>query len=65
MRVNLTNLVPALILIAVGVLFLAANLGLIKGGIGAVFAIWWPIVPLATGIGLLFWHDKNKDKNKS
>jgi len=63
MRINLTNLVPALILIAVGVLFLAANLGLIKGGIGAVFAIWWPIVPLATGVALLFMRSKDKDQS--
>jgi len=63
MRINLSNLVPALILIAVGVLFLAANLGLIKGGIGAVFAVWWPIVPLATGVALLFMRNKDKDKS--
>jgi len=60
MRINLTNLVPALILMAVGVVFLAANLGLIKGGIGAFFTTWWPIVPLSIGIGLLFGRDKSK-----
>jgi len=59
MRINLTNLVPALILILVGMVFLAANLGLIKGGIGAFFATWWPLVPLGTGIGLLFWRNKS------
>jgi len=56
------KLLRALILIVIGLLFLASNLGLIKGGIGAVFAIWWPLIPLAAGIGILF---RNRDKDKS
>jgi len=48
------KLLPALILIAVGVLFLALNLGLIKGSIGALFATWWPLIPLITGVCILF-----------
>jgi len=47
------RLLPALILIAVGVLFLALNLGVIKGSIGALFATWWPVIPLITGICML------------
>jgi len=48
-----SKVLPALILIAVGVLFLALNLGLIKGSIGALFATWWPLIPLVTGICML------------
>jgi len=33
------RLLPALILIAIGLLFLASNLGFIKGSIGSVFRI--------------------------
>jgi len=52
------NLLPALILIAVGLLFLAANLGFIKGSIGSVFATWWPVIPLAIGVGMLLGRGK-------
>jgi len=52
------RIVPALILIAVGLLFLASNLGLIKGSIGSLFATWWPLIPLALGIGMLLGRDK-------
>jgi len=52
------KLVPALILIAVGLLFLAANLGFIQGSVGSVFAKWWPVIPLAIGIGMLLGRDR-------
>jgi len=54
------RLLPALILIAIGLLFLASNLGLIKGSIGMVFATWWPLIPLAIGIGMLLGRGSNK-----
>jgi len=54
-----STLASALILIAVGVLFLSANLGFIKGGIGAFFTTWWPLVPLITGICMLFLRKKS------
>jgi len=52
------RLLPALILIAIGLLFLAANLGFIKGSIGTFFATWWPVIPLAIGIGMLLGRSK-------
>jgi len=55
------RLLPALILIVLGVLFLAVNLGFIKGSIGALFATWWPLIPLVTGIGMLFRRGRRKD----
>jgi len=53
-----SKLLPALILIAVGLLFLASNLGLIKGSIGSVFSTWWPVIPLAIGIGMLLGRNR-------
>jgi len=45
---------PACVLIVIGLVFLAVNLGLIeKGSIRALFATWWPLIPLLLGISLL------------
>jgi len=52
------RVLPALILIAIGLLFLASNLGFIKGSIGYVFSTWWPVIPLAIGIGMLLGRGK-------
>jgi len=52
------RLLPALVLIATGVLFLAANLGFIKGSVGTLFTTWWPVIPLAIGIGMLLGRGK-------
>ncbi|WP_225763378.1 DUF5668 domain-containing protein [Stenotrophomonas sp. Marseille-Q4652] len=49
-----SNLFAALILIIVGLFFLAKNLGWINGNIGSIFATWWPALLVAVGIGLLF-----------
>jgi len=52
------KLLPALVLIAIGLLFLAVNLGFIKSSIGALFATWWPIIPLVIGVGMLIGRGK-------
>jgi len=52
------RLLPALILMALGVLFLATNLGFFTSHIGTLFATWWPLIPLICGIGILFWGGK-------
>lgn len=44
--------VAAFILIAVGVLFLLSNFGVVPH-LGALLAKWWPAILIAVGIGLL------------
>lgn len=53
-----SNLIAALILIIVGLFFLAKNLGWVSGNIGSLFATWWPAILVAVGIGLLFGRGK-------
>jgi len=52
------RLLPALILIIIGVLFLGTNLGFFKSSIGMLFATWWPLIPLISGVCILFWGSK-------
>jgi lia operon protein LiaF len=42
----------AIILIALGALFLLANLGVIPN-LGALIAKWWPLILIAVGASLL------------
>lgn len=49
-----SNLVAALILIVVGLLFLANNLGFTHLSIGKLITTWWPAILVAVGIGMLF-----------
>lgn len=49
-----SNLLAAIVLIVVGLFFLARNLGWIDGNLGALMATWWPAALVAVGIGLLF-----------
>lgn len=44
--------IGAFILIALGVLFLLSNLGLVPH-LGALFARWWPLILIAVGASLL------------
>lgn len=53
-----SNLIAALILIIVGLFFLAKNLGWINGNIGTTLATWWPAILVAVGIGMLFGRGK-------
>lgn len=47
------NLIPAVILIALGLLFLANNLGWTDVGLGRLIATWWPLILIAVGVSLL------------
>ena len=49
-----SNLFAAVILILVGLFFLARNLGWTDGNLGAMLATWWPAILVACGIGMLF-----------
>ncbi|MEQ1649819.1 MAG: DUF5668 domain-containing protein [Hyphomicrobiaceae bacterium] len=44
--------IPALILIALGVIFLGVNTGYLQG---AVLATWWPLILITVGLGLLIY----------
>jgi len=48
-----SNAFAALVLIVVGLFFLARNLGWIDTGLGALLATWWPVGLVAVGIGIL------------
>jgi len=41
------------ILIAVGLYFLASNLGFLDGNIKAFLKTWWPVIPLVIGVGVM------------
>lgn len=53
------NVVPAL-LIVVGLLFLAQNLGWTNLSLGRLLATWWPAILIAVGVGLLFNRNAGK-----
>ena len=44
----------AVILIALGVLFLMHNLGFEPFNIGRLIATWWPVILIALGLQMLF-----------
>lgn len=46
------KLVPALILIVLGIAFLLSNLGMLPR-LGPLFAQWWPVILIALGVGML------------
>ena len=48
------NLVPAIALIIIGLLFLANNLGWTNLSLGQLLATWWPAILIAVGVGMLF-----------
>jgi uncharacterized membrane protein len=52
------NLIPALVLIVIGALFLLNNLGITHLSLGEVARTWWPAILIVVGISLLF---KNRD----
>ena len=53
-----SNFVAALILIVVGLLFLANNLGWTHLSIGRLITTWWPAILVAVGVGILFSKGK-------
>jgi lipopolysaccharide export LptBFGC system permease protein LptF len=46
------KLVPALILIVLGIAFLLSNLGLLPR-LGPLFAQWWPVILIVVGATML------------
>ncbi len=48
-----SNVFAALVLIAVGLFFLARNLGWIDTGLGHLLATWWPALLVAVGVAML------------
>ncbi len=53
-----SHVVAALILILVGLLFLANNLGWTHLSIGRLISTWWPAILVAVGVGMLFGRGK-------
>ncbi|HBK47482.1 MAG TPA: hypothetical protein DDZ67_13825 [Xanthomonadaceae bacterium] len=53
-----SNVIAALILIVVGLLFLANNLGWTNLSIGKLITTWWPAILVAVGVGMLFGRGK-------
>ncbi len=53
-----SNVIAALILIVVGLLFLANNLGWTNLSIGRLITTWWPAILVAVGVGMLFGRGK-------
>ena len=49
MRVN----TPALILIAVGVILLLRNLGLLNVNLGHLIVTWWPLILIVLGVSMM------------
>ncbi len=48
------NLVGALVLIVIGVLFLLQNLGYCNFDFSQLLSKWWPLILIAVGVGMLF-----------
>ncbi|TWH09261.1 MULTISPECIES: LiaI-LiaF-like domain-containing protein [Pseudoxanthomonas] len=48
-----SNVFAALVLIVVGLFFLARNLGWIDTGLGALLATWWPAGLVVVGVAML------------
>ena len=45
--------IAALILIALGVIFLLQNLGILPIPLRELFATWWPLILILVGVSLL------------
>ena len=55
-----SNLFAAIVLILVGLFFLARNLGWIDSSIGTLLATWWPAILIAVGVALFFTPGEKK-----
>jgi hypothetical protein len=55
------NLITALVLITLGVLFLLNNLGYTNLSLGRLITTWWPLVLILIGIHLLL---RDRDRNR-
>jgi hypothetical protein len=47
------HLIPALVLIVLGTLFLLDNLGFSTFDVGHLIGTWWPLVLILAGVNLL------------
>jgi uncharacterized membrane protein len=52
--------ISALIVIAIGLLFLMQNLGVAHVDLGHLIAKWWPLILIAVGISMLFKRNSNR-----
>lgn len=50
---NRKNLIPALVLIVLGILFLLNNLGYTHLSLGRLISTWWPAILIVVGISML------------
>jgi len=48
------NVVSAVIVIAIGVLFLMHNLGIGHFDLGELISKWWPLILIGVGVNMLF-----------
>jgi len=53
----------AIVLIVIGALALAHNLGYLEINLAQLMRTWWPLILIALGIGFFFTPDTNS-KNK-
>jgi len=54
MRVN----TPAIILIAIGLVLLLDNLGLLNVSLTHLVRVWWPALLIAVGVSMMFKRGK-------
>ncbi len=56
------NLITAIVLITLGVLFLLNNLGYTNLSLGRLITTWWPVVLILIGIHLLL-RDRDRSRD--
>jgi hypothetical protein len=56
------NLITAIVLITLGVLFLLNNLGYTNLSLGRLITTWWPVVLILIGIHLLL-RDRDRPRD--
>ena len=56
--------VAANVLIVVGVMALGANLDLFHINIFQLLRTWWPLIPIAVGVAMLFAPDDRERKSR-
>lgn len=52
----------AIVLIAIGLLFLLRNLGMLNVDLRQLFSVWWPLILIVVGIGLFFTPSGRKKR---
>ena len=54
------NLIPAVVLIAIGLLFLAQNLGWTNLSLARLIGTCWPAILIVVGVGMLFSRSSSR-----